>query len=172
MCVLRLRLAPALAATALTALWLLASASGLRLVYNATESAPRGWYLARPVSRPLTQGQLVLFPVPASVAGLVVERRWLPPGAPLFKRVGALASDTVCVDAVLRVGGAVVEPVLGADAARRPLPVARSGCFTIAPGYVFTVGAAAAASFDGWYFGVIPIGAVEATAVPLWASGR
>lgn len=169
---LHLHSAGCLAATTLATLWLLAWASGLRFVYNATESEPRGWYLARPVSRPLTRGQLILFPVPASVAGLVAERRWLPPGVSLLKRVGALAGDTVCVDAMLRVRGAVVGPVLTADVAGRPLPVAKSGCFTIAPGYLFPVGTAAAGSFDGRYFGMIPMGAVEATALPLWTFAR
>ena len=169
---LQLHSAGCLAATTLATLWLLAWASGLRFVYNATESEPRGWYLARPATGPLTRGQLILFPVPASVAGLVAERRWLPPGVPLLKRVGALAGDTVCVDAVLRVRGAVVGPVLAADAFGRPLPVARPGCFTIAPGYLFPVGAAAAGSFDGRYFGAIPIRAVQATAVPLWTFAR
>ncbi len=56
--------------TALGLLWLVTWASGLRLIYNASDSEARGWYLARPATRPLTHGALVVFPVPQQVAGL------------------------------------------------------------------------------------------------------
>lgn len=169
---LQLHAAGCLAATALAALWLLGRASGLRLVYNATESEPRGWYLARPVTRPPIRGELVLFQVPARVAGLVAERGWLPPGVPLLKHVGAVAGDTVCVDTTLRIRGEMIGPVLSVDAAGRPLPVSRLGCFTVAPGYVFPVGPSLVNSFDARYFGEIPAGAVEATVVPIWTFPR
>jgi Integrase core domain len=52
----------------LSMLWLGGWGSGRRLVYYATESEPRGWYLARPVTRLLTHGQLIVFPVPPHVA--------------------------------------------------------------------------------------------------------
>lgn len=157
---------------ALAVLWSLGQLSGLRLVYNATQSEPRGWYLTTPARPPFTRGQLVVFPVPPYVAGLVAERGWLPPGVPLLKRVGAVAGDTVCVNATLRIRGEVVGPVLSVDTAGRPLPVSRKGCFTVAPGHVFPIGSTLPTSFDGRYFGEIPVHTVEATAVPLWTVPR
>lgn len=59
----RLRV-PLLAGVALALLWSFGRLSGLRLVYNATESEPQGWYLTTPARPPLTRGQLVVFPVP------------------------------------------------------------------------------------------------------------
>lgn len=165
---LRLPGIPVLAVALLSALWLAGWASGRRLVYNATDSEARGWYLAAPVTGPLTRAQFILFPVPTHVAGLVADRGWLPSSVPRLKRVGALAGDTVCIDAVLRIRSEAVGPVLSADAAGRPLPVSRRGCFTVAPGHVFPIGRSRAGSFDGRYFGEIPVHAVEATAVPLW----
>ncbi len=111
---------------ALAVPWCLGQLAGLRLVYNATESEPRGWYLTRPARPPLSRGQLIVFPVPVHVAGLVAERRWLPPGVPLLKRVAAVAGDVVCVDTTLRIRGEVIGPVLSVDAAGRPLPVPAS----------------------------------------------
>lgn len=156
------------AGLALAMIWVVISVSGFRLVYNATESEARGWYLTRPVTRPLAQGELVVFPVPLHVVPLVAERRWLPPGVPLLKRVGAVAGDPVCVDTALRIRGEVIGPVPSADAAGRPLPASRRGCFMVAPGYVFPIGRARASSFDGRHFDEIPVRAVGATAVPLW----
>ncbi len=130
---------PLVVGVALAVLWSLGRLSGVRLVYNATESEPRGWYLTMPAKPPLARGRLVVFPLPPHVAGLVVERGWLPPDVPLLKRVGAIAGDTVRVDSVLRIRGEVVGPVLSQDPAGRPLPVARRGCFTVAPGFFFPV---------------------------------
>ncbi len=151
-------------------LWLAGRVSGLRLVYNASDSELRGWYLTRPVAGPLARGQLVVFPVPEHVADLVAERGWLPRSVPLLKEVGAVAGDMVCVGADLRIRGRRIGPVHSEDSAGRPLPVRRRGCFTVEPGHIFPVGLSLARSFDGRYFGEIPVRAVEALAVPLWTS--
>ncbi len=163
----RLRV-PFIAGVALALLWSLGRLSGARLVYNATESEPRGWYLTTPARPPLTRGQLAVFPVPPRVAGLVVGRGWLPPGVPLLKRVGAIAGDTVCVDTVLRIRGEVVGPALSQDAAGRPLPVPRRGCFTVAPGFFFPVSRSSSSSFDARYFGELPVRTIRVTAMPPW----
>ena len=161
-----------MAVVLLSTLWLVGWCSGRRLVYNGTDSEPHGWYLTKPVRQPLARGDLVLFPVPAYVARLVVERRWLPPHVPLLKQVGAVAGDRVCVDTVLRIRGEVVGPVLSQDTAGRPLPVARSGCFTVSPGFVFPVSTSLGNSFDARYFGEVSLQGVRATAVPLWTTPK
>ncbi len=105
-------------------------------------------------------------------SALVAERRWLPAGVSLLKRVGAVAGDMVCVDAVLQIRGELVGPILAEDAQGRPLPLARRGCFTIAPGFFFPVSRSTPLSFDGRYFGAVPVRDVIAEVVPLWTSSR
>ena len=62
------------------------------LVWNWTPSLPLGLYwLSR--GAPAAPGALVAFPVPVAVRDLVADRRYLPPGAMLVKRVVASPGD-------------------------------------------------------------------------------
>src|SRR3546814_13627464 len=83
--------AVALALTALTSLsW------PTVVVYNPSDSAPRGWYVRRPL-RELRSGALVLARLPPAVAGFAERRGYLPRAVPILKHVGANAPQPVCV---------------------------------------------------------------------------
>lgn len=60
--------------------------SPLRLVYNATASAPLGWYVVVPVQE-AGVGDLVLARLPSSAATLAGQRQYLPQPVPILKRV-------------------------------------------------------------------------------------
>src|SRR3546814_7051333 len=66
------------------------------VVYNPSDSAPRGWYVRRPL-RELRSGALVLARLPPAVAGFAERRGYLPRAVPLLKHVGAIAPQRVCV---------------------------------------------------------------------------
>src|SRR5262249_44463062 len=65
-----------------------------RLVYNATASAPLGFYRLIPAGH-LARGDLVLAHLPEAAARLAADRRYLPLSVPVVKRVAALAGDLV-----------------------------------------------------------------------------
>jgi len=137
-----------------------------RLVYNATDSVPRGFYVI--AAQPPDIGNLVLTRLPASGARLAAERGYLPAGVPLIKPIAASYGDHVCVrDGKVRINGHVVARTLAADSKDRPL-AAWSGCRLLAEGEWFLLSTDNPASFDSRYFGPIPRTAAYGLAVPLW----
>jgi conjugative transfer signal peptidase TraF len=137
-----------------------------RVVYNATASAPIGYYAVLPAF-PLHPGDLVLVKPPDAARRLASEREYLPTGVPLVKRIAAVAGELVCAGADgVRVGGVVIAHALAVDARGRALP-AWSGCGALGPNEVFLLMADIPASFDSRYFGPVPIGSVIGRLVPL-----
>jgi len=139
----------------------------VRLIYNATASAPLGWYAVVPESSPRV-GDLVVTHLPADIAALAAERQYLPASVPLLKPVAALAGQTVCVDLhCATVNGRTEARLLARDGRGRPL-TPWPGCRQLRPGEVFLLSHDNPASFDSRYFGPIPISLVVGRAVPLW----
>lgn len=140
-----------------------------RLVFNASDSLPRGWYRVAPGCVPRV-GRVVLVRLPASAAAWAAQRGYLPLGVPLLKPVAAVAGQHVCrVGDVLRVDGGpsvVVRPV---DGRGRPLPSWRQ-CRVLRGGELLVLGTAHPASFDSRYVGPVDVSAVLGCASPLGAA--
>lgn len=137
------------------------------IIYNASASAPIGFYRVLS-AEPIRRGDLVLARTPASVRQLAAERDYLPATVPLVKRVVALDGDTVCaIHHAITIDGRHVATQLIADRLGRPLPI-WSGCRTLGPGDMFLLMQGVSDSFDGRYFGPIPVSAVIGRLVPLW----
>jgi type IV secretory pathway protease TraF len=95
-------------------------------------------------------------------------RHYLPLNVPLLKYIGALSGQTVCRHGLLvSIDGLHVATALMRDHARSPLPVWQ-GCRILKPGEIFILNRAVLDSFDGRYFGVLPLTTVIARAEPLW----
>jgi conjugative transfer signal peptidase TraF len=137
-----------------------------RLVYNASASAPLGFYRLLSTGH-LAPGDLVLAHLPEAAARLAADRRYLPLSVPIVKRVAALAGDFVCADSGVVVSNdRLAAATLAIDREGRPLP-AWHGCRPLAPGEVFLLMPNIPASFDGRYFGPIPTTAIIGRLVPL-----
>jgi conjugative transfer signal peptidase TraF len=122
-----------------------------RFLWNASASAPTGLYRVD-VGAPARLGDLVAFYPPASIGAFLVERRYLPPGVPLLKRVAALPGSRVCRSGIfVSVDGQGVARALARDRQGRMLPVWH-GCRIVGPHELFLVNAARG-SLDGRYFG-------------------
>lgn len=141
-----------------------------RLVWNASASVPLGLYSARPASS-VRVGDLVAAHAPAPVARLMAERAYLPLRVPMLKHVAALAGHTVCRSGVIiSVDGRRLAEARLRDRIGRPLP-SWSGCRTLRAGEVLLLNPASAGSFDGRYFGPVPMRGVVAVLHPLWLPG-
>jgi conjugative transfer signal peptidase TraF len=142
-----------------------------RLVYNASDSVPVGWYRVDPVGRQAGSspvGSIVLIRLAHHSAALAAERGYLPIDIPLLKRVTAVADQHVCIaDRIVRIDGVPVAAALVADRAGRPLQ-AWSGCRRLRIGEFFLLSTTNAASFDSRYFGPVEASAVLGIAHPLW----
>ena len=140
------------------------------VVYNPSDSVPRGWYRIGPVGS-LHADSIVLARLPAEAAALAAQRGYLPTGIPLLKRVGAMAPQRVCIDgASVRIDGVLVAVARSADGRGRPLSIWQQ-CRSLSNGELFLLSGTNPASFDSRYFGPIAAAAVIGSAQPLWTWG-
>jgi conjugative transfer signal peptidase TraF len=160
-------------ATAIAALGviLIAIASGYRvspkIIYNPSASAPRGWYAIKSPTE-LHRGDFALVRLPAPIARIADERRYLPRTIPLLKQVGAVAGDRVCErQGFVRVNDVVMARSLLQDGAGRPL-IAWNECRLLRDHELFLIGLSNAASFDSRYYGPVSVESVIGVAIPLW----
>lgn len=123
-----------------------------KLVYNASESAPVGFYWLD--DRPVERGDYVLVRVPERVRQLVGSRGYLPPDVPLIKRVAGVEGDEICRDGdEIRINGKSVARAQISDGLGRPMPAWR-GCHLLYERRVFLL-QDHPLSFDGRYFGSV-----------------
>lgn len=146
-----------------------------RVVYNASDSVPVGWYRVDPPGRwadSLPVGSIVLARLPADAAALAAQRGYLPMRVPLLKRVGAIAPQHVCVeDGGVRIDGVPVVAALPADRLGRPLSSWQQ-CRRLRSGELFLLSTTSPASFDSRYFGPIAATEVIGVAHPIWLDTR
>lgn len=137
-----------------------------QLRYNASTSAPLGWYLRTP-PRDLSVNRWVFARLPHDVAAMAARRHYLPQTVPVLKQVAAVAGQTVCAhDGALYIDGLRVARARTIDGAGRGLapwqgcrPLRADELMLLNPGDT---------SFDGRYFGPILREAVLGNALPLW----
>ena len=135
------------------------------LVWNASASVAAGLY--RVVSGVPERGDFVLVRIPKSIESLAAMRGYLPAGAPLIKRVAAVAGDDVCAfDGAIIVNGKIVACRRKADRAGRSLP-RWNECRALAGGEFFLLGDAPD-SFDSRYFGPVTSARTIGRLAPLW----
>ena len=138
-----------------------------RVVYNPSDSVPRGWYRIGPPDS-LRVGDIVLVWLPLQAAALAAQRGYLPQRTPLLKRIGAMSPQQVCIrDRIIRIDGLAKASALMVDARGRPLPV-WAQCRTLNDGELFLLSATNPASFDSRYFGPVSAVTVIGSAQPLW----
>jgi conjugative transfer signal peptidase TraF len=150
--------------------WPVLHVSAPRIVYNPSDSVPRGWYRIDPPNA-LHVDDIVLARLPAEAAALAARRGYLPRRIPLLKRIGAMAPQHVCVeDHIVRIDGTPVAIARTSDGHGRALPVWRQ-CRSLSEGELFLLSGTNPASFDSRYFGPISVSGVIGDAQPLWTWG-
>jgi len=137
------------------------------LIWNASASAPIGLYAVLPEHR-ITRGDLVLADPPEQIRFLAAERRYLPLGVRLIKRIAGLSGDQICSqDRVVSINGQIVATRMSQDPAGRAMPT-WMGCRTLGERDVFLLMAGIPDSFDGRYFGVVRRASIIGRLIPLW----
>jgi len=135
------------------------------IVYNASGSAPIGWY--RIEDRPPSRGDVVLIRPSETLQSLLVKHSVLPRGIPLLKRAVAIAGDRVCRSAGgVFVNGEAVAEALERDQDGGSLPV-WEGCFALFEGQFFVV-QPHPFSFDSRYFGPVSECQIIGVAHAIW----
>jgi conjugative transfer signal peptidase TraF len=153
-------------ALVLAPLW---SHPDVRFIWNASASVPVGLYRIVPGDHVDVTDLAVVRP-PNDLAAFLDDRRYLPRGLPLIKRVLALSGTMVC-----RRGTAIIAydeiygQALARDTRGRPLPDWQ-GCRTLGPGEAFFMNWDSPDSFDSRYFGPLPVTTIVGRAIPLWTT--
>ena len=138
----------------------------IRLVYNPTDSAPRGWYVVVPMTR-AHPGDYVVALLPSDTATLAATRGYLPRSVPILKQIAAVAGQLVCIrDTVVYIDGNAVARTLDSDAKDRPL-TAWTPCRHLISDELFLLNPHNQASFDSRYFGPLDASFVRGRAIPL-----
>lgn len=139
----------------------------LRLIWNATASAPIGFYTVEPADA-LDVPELVAVMPPEPLAAFMVERGYIARGVPLLKRVLGLPGQRVCrAGRTITVDGIKMGEALERDSLGRDLPIWQ-GCRVIGNDQLFLMNWEVRDSLDGRYFEPIPAASVIGRAVPLW----
>jgi conjugative transfer signal peptidase TraF len=142
-----------------------------RLVWNATASAPIGFYTIE-TAEALKVPELVALMPPEPLEQFMVERGYIGRGVPLLKRVLGLPGQRVCRSgATITVDGVEMGDALERDRMGRDLPVWQ-GCRIIRDGELFLMNWDVRDSLDGRYFGPVPASSVIGRALPLWTDGE
>ncbi len=138
-----------------------------KLIWNATASAPIGFYTVEPVDA-IEVPELVAVLPPEPFASFMVERGYVGRGVPLLKRILGLPGQKVCrTGRTITVDAIEMGEALERDRMGRDLPVWQ-GCRVIAEWQLFLMNWEVRDSLDGRYFGVLPASAVIGRAVPLY----
>jgi len=136
-------------------------------VWNVTSSAPIGLYRVH-MAKTLHRGDVVLVMPPEWVQRLAAARRYLPEHIPLVKRIAALAGQKLCAkNGIILIDDKPVAARLRVDSSGRALP-AWQGCHTLHSNEVFLLMKDVRTSFDGRYFGPVPVSSVLGKLQPLW----
>jgi conjugative transfer signal peptidase TraF len=157
-----------LAATVVAAvLATLAMSASRVLVWNTTASVPTGLYWIRAKPHRYVGERVAIDPPPA-LRRILAERRYLPTGVPLLKRIAAVRGQRVCrFRHGVTIDGSFAGVARSRDRLGRPLPV-WAGCRTLRVGELFVMNLAAPDSFDGRYFGPLRFDTVIGRATPVW----
>ena len=159
-----------LSATALAVIGIAAAAMvdmPVKLIWNATASAPIGFYTVEPAGR-IEVPELVAIMPPEPLAGFMVGRGYVARDVPLLKRVLGLPGQRVCrTGRTITVDNVEMGDALERDRIGRDLPLWQ-GCRLIAEGELFLMNWDVRDSLDGRYFGPIPASSVIGRALPLW----
>jgi conjugative transfer signal peptidase TraF len=137
-------------------------------LWNASASSPEGLYA---VGAPLSfkRGDFAVARPPADARRLAADRRYLPAGVPLVKRVAGVAGDRICArGAHVAVNGRLAAFRRSFDPSGRPMP-SWSGCRTLASGEIFLLSSGRPLAFDGRYFGPTSAADIVGRARLLWA---
>lgn len=151
--------------------------SSLGLRFNLTSSLPVGLYRVTHDSPTLERGAIVLYCLPAPVAGFAHERGYVPRGGqcpggltPIGKMVAALPGDTVVLTADgITINGALESHsrALASDLKGRELPHLLGGSYVVQRDYIWLL-APSDRSFDSRYLGPLPVRNVLGRVQPLW----
>lgn len=133
------------------------------ILYNATPSVPRGWYVRS--KQTIQVGVLVTVRANEVAPDYAATRDFTDAGDRFIKRVAATEGALICAEAESVSVGAETFPRTRFDSSGRALPT-WEGCHALEAGEVFLIGDTGD-SFDSRYFGIVRENQIEGVWRPL-----
>lgn len=136
-----------------------------RFIWNGSASAAMGLYYIDRSANP-SRGELVAYQPPPAISRFMNDRRYLPLGLPLIKKVAAGPGERVCRWAdIITINDQPAAIAYKHDRRGRKLPT-WYGCRQVNWNQLFLLNAAPD-SLDGRYFGIMPAAGVIGGAHPI-----
>jgi conjugative transfer signal peptidase TraF len=134
---------------------------------NTSHSMPIGFYLVVPFGE-IKKNDCVVIAMPEQVKPLIAGRKWSSnEDIPLVKKAVGLPGDEFTItDSEITVNGQYIGPVSLMDSEGLPLPKIR-GSYRIEEGMFLPISDYSTSSFDGRYFGTVPLSAIKKKVIPL-----
>jgi len=144
--------------------------AGYHVIYSATNSMPKGFYLVVP-SKNIQQNDIVEFTPPKHIIDFVKDLHWLPQSNTLIKYVFAISGDYVCVcDNAIWVNHKLIGRVYAEYEPKKPLPQTQI-CSKLKTNEYLLLSTKQERSFDGRYFGATTIDSIKGKAIPIFIDG-
>lgn len=138
----------------------------VKITYNPTNSAPKGYYYIVEATPKI--GDYVLSNFSEEAKKLAAERLYLPISIPILKPIAAGYGEHVCVkNAQIFINGKAVAKLLGRDSMGRIL-LPWKGCRFLKEDEFLLLSTYSPYSFDSRYFGPVTRKMIIGNAVPLW----
>ena len=136
---------------------------------NLSPSVPCGIYFVIPkiLQADYQKGDMVLFEVPAKIKQFMTQREYIDKNTYLLKQIQALEGDTYYVDdKAIYVNDEYVGDISTRDSLGRSI-IPQYGKHHVNKGYFLPIGLNNKNSYDGRYFGEVPIKNIKNKVIPL-----
>jgi len=141
--------------------------TGYHVIYSATNSMPKGFYLVIP-SKNIKYNDIVEFTPPQHIIDFVKDLHWLPQSNTLIKHVFAAYGDHVCArDNAIWVNHKLIGKIYVEYETKKPLPQIKI-CSKLKINEYLLLSTKQERSFDGRYFGITTIDSIKGKAIPMF----
>ena len=138
----------------------------VKIIYNPTGSAPKGYYLI--MNTMIRKGDYVFSDIPVQAKKMAAKRQYLPMDVPILKPVAARPRDHICIrKGHVFINGKPVADLLERDSSDRIL-APWIGCRSLFKNEYFLLSTYTTHSFDSRYFGPVTRKMIIGKAVPIW----
>lgn len=136
-------------------------------VLNLTPSQPLGFYQKLPFKGSIKRGELVLFTPTKQAMDYIKKNKLMKENNLLLKNVGAISGDKVIISKEkLIINGQYIGEIYQKNSQGKPLPKLRGEVIILSKEF-FPLGQNDQ-SFDGRYYGTVPINLIKFKAKPAW----
>ncbi|MDR1057819.1 MAG: signal peptidase I [Coxiellaceae bacterium] len=141
--------------------------AGYHVIFTATASVPKGFYLITPL-KTIERHDIVEFIPPSNILSFIKDKHWIPHRGTLIKYVFAKPHDHVCIyHRVIWINGKKIAKVYKFYAKNKLLPQIQI-CGKLQKNEYLLLSTKSERSFDSRYFGIVTRQEILGRAIPIF----